>query len=142
MRQTIKLKNGSDSNKLAKTFNVTQRTVQYALLGTTETKLADKIRYTAINVYDAYYIMQMPSEGVVPVRIGSVITHYFYGKTKQGKKMQERSLRIDTNTGNVKQYLDGKITNTYENISINGLEALIREICETVRLDYNEHFKN
>ncbi len=142
MRREIKLQNGSDVKKLASAFKVTERTVYNALGGKTENDLSNKIRNVALKLYEATYVKSMPNEGVVTTHEGRIITHYFYGKTSDGETMPERSLLIDTKSGNVTRYKDGKIEKTYSDVSVNKLKTIIVDMCESMNLDYSKYFKN
>ncbi len=140
MRREIKLIEKGDVNKLAKAFNVTSRTVYSALKGTTSNDLANKIRNVAVKTSGGYYLKDMPVDGVVTIHEGRIITHYFYGRNKYGERVLEHSLWIDTEAGDVKHYIDGKVKETYKNISIDRVDLLILDVCKSVGLDYGKYF--
>ncbi len=140
MKREIKLQNGSDVKKLASAFKVTERTVYNALGGKTENDLSNKIRNVALKLYEANYVKSMPNEGVVTTHEGRIITHYFYGKNPSGEKHQEVSLEIDTKTGEVRKYIDGRLADRHDNVTVNQLNSIIKKVCESVNLDYDQHF--
>ncbi len=140
MGRKILLESGADVEKLAVRLNVSERTVRDALKGDTGSVRKKHIRYTAVREFGGYYSVDIKDEGVVTVRDGHIITHFFYGKDAKEKKRREYSLRIDTKTGEVKEYVDNELNVLYGKIPVSTLLAVIKRICSEVSLDYEAYF--
>ncbi len=140
MGRKILLKSGADAEELATRLGLSDRTVRDALKGDNSTKNKRKVRYTAIRELDGYYSAEIKSEGVVTVRDGHIITHFFYGKEAKGQKSQEYSLRINTKTGEVREYIDDKLETSHSKIKTSALQAIIKRICAKIGIDYTSYF--